>query len=57
MHHAAARPKEVIRKMPKLFMIFPYREFYQSIQSLIMLWLNDLQMSKVYLTKRLAVLK
>jgi hypothetical protein len=30
--------------------------FYRSIYSFIMLWLNDLQMSEVYLVKRFTVL-
>lgn len=30
--------------------------FYRSIYSLIMLWLNELQMSEVYLAKRFTVL-
>ena len=48
MHHVAVRLKEVIKKISKVFMIFPFRKFYQSIYSLIMLWLNDLQVSEVY---------
>jgi hypothetical protein len=37
-------------------MIVLSRVIYQSIYSLIMLWLNDLQMSEVYLAKRFTVL-
>lgn len=43
MHHTAVRPKEIIRKIFHVFMMFPTREFHQSIYSLTMLWLNDLQ--------------
>jgi len=56
MHHAAVRLKEVIKKMSKVFMIVLSRVLYQSIYSFIMLWLNDLQMSEVYLAKRFPVL-
>jgi hypothetical protein len=37
-------------------MIVLSRVLYQSIYSLIMLWLNDLQVSEVYLAKRFTVL-
>jgi len=37
-------------------MTFSARKFHQSACLLIMLWLNDLQMSEVYLAKRLIVL-
>ena len=38
-------------------MTFSARKFHQFAFLLIMLWLNDLQMSEVYLAKSLTVLK